>query len=69
MPCFFCFAKFELNTIKYNTVININNKTVYIFCSLLVNVINILIRITKDYFDNLFVILYFIRKIFLVIQI
>ena len=47
-----CFLlwNFEFNTIEYNTVINIQNKTVNIFSILLINVINILRRIIERLF-------------------
>ncbi|GCD10318.1 hypothetical protein Ctaglu_19410 [Clostridium tagluense] len=50
MTCFFCVEKFKFNTIKYNTVGNICNKAVSIFSISLINIINILIRITKRLF-------------------
>ena len=41
----FCFAYFKFNTIKCNTVIDLDNKTVGIFFIALINVMNILTRI------------------------
>lgn len=40
MTCFFCFANFEFNAIKYDTVINIHNKTINENSILLINVIS-----------------------------
>jgi hypothetical protein len=45
MVCVFCFANFEFNTIKCNTVISLGNKTVGMFFISLINVMNILKRI------------------------
>ncbi|MGH4052979.1 MAG: hypothetical protein ACREVX_16910 [Clostridium sp.] len=41
----FCFVNLEFNTIKCNTVINLDIKTVGIFFIALINVMNILTRI------------------------
>lgn len=37
MACIFCYVNFEFNTIKYNTVINIHNKTINVFSDFPIN--------------------------------
>ncbi len=47
MACVFCSANFEFNTNKCNAVIDFHNNTVNMFFVSLINVINILRRITE----------------------
>ncbi|HEY8892302.1 MAG TPA: hypothetical protein VIM70_18870 [Clostridium sp.] len=46
----FCPNEFEFNNIKYNAVIDCHNKPVSMFFILLLNMINMLIRITERLF-------------------
>ena len=50
MPCFFCVANSKFNNIKYDTTINIQNKTQNVSSILLINDINMLRRIINRLF-------------------
>ncbi|UVE41739.1 hypothetical protein KTC92_04490 [Clostridium sp. CM027] len=48
MACVFCSVNFEFNTIKYNTINNIQNNAIDLFSILLINAINILIKDNRE---------------------
>ena len=50
MSFVFCSNEFEFNNIKYNAVIDCHNKPVSMFFILLLNIINMLRRITERLF-------------------
>ena len=50
MSCFFCATYFQLNIREYNTVVNFYKKAVGLFPNSLINMIDILKRITKRLF-------------------